>query len=177
MKTGKPIIYWDTCIYLAWIKNEVRKDNEMDGVEDVANKISKNHVRLISSEILFTEILEITLDDVAKKRLADLFKHRNCTRISVGPRVSQFASEIRSYYLQQKTLDGLTTVTTPDAIHLATAILYDASEFHTFDKLDKPGKSRGLLTLNGNVAGYPLVICKPPIPSKGPLFDSLPLKL
>ena len=54
-----------------------------------------------------------------------------------------------------------------DAIHLATAIHYEAYEFHTFDGC-RPGKPRnkdkkrcGLLQLNGDVAGHRLAVCKP----------------
>lgn len=172
MKVGKPIIYWDTSVFLAWIKNESRPNNEMDGVEDAANKIHKDHVVLITSEITMTEILESTLDDTAKKRFDDLFKRRNCKRVAIDQRVSGLAHDIRNYYQQKKAADGIATVTTPDAIHLATAILYDVTEFHTFDQNDKPNKSRALLPLNGDVAGHPLTICKPPIPKtfQMPLF-------
>lgn len=172
MKAGKPIIYWDTCVFLAWIKNESRANNEMHGVEDVANKIHKDHVILITSALTTTEILESTLGDIAKKRFNDLFKRRNCRLCSVDQRVLQKAHNIRDFYQRQKAVDGLPTVTTPDAIHLATAIHYDATEFHTFDQNDKPNRVRALLPLNGNVAGYPLTICKPPIPKiiQKPLF-------
>jgi predicted nucleic acid-binding protein len=173
MIAGKPIIYWDTSVFLAWIKNESRPNNEMDGVEDVAYKIHKDHVVLITSEITMTEILESTLDDIAKTRFDDLFKRRNCRRVAVDQRVGRLSHDIRNHYQQQKAVDGIATVTTPDAIHLATAILYDVTEFHTFDQNDKPNKSRALLPLNGNVAGHPLTICKPPIPKtfQMPLFQ------
>jgi hypothetical protein len=56
---------------------------------------------------------------------------------------------------------------TPDAIHLATAIHYNADEFHTFDgskprtPRDKRYTRSGLLLLDGNVAGHGLTVCKP----------------
>lgn len=49
----------------------------------------------------------------------------------------------------------------PDAIHLASAILYDATEFHTFDGARAGANKAGLLTLDGNVAGHRLKICAP----------------
>ncbi len=71
------------------------------------------------------------------------------------------AGEIRDYYQKRKELDDLPTVTTPDAVHLATAILHDVDEMHTFDQNDKPNKRRALIPLSGNVAGHKLIICKP----------------
>jgi hypothetical protein len=49
----------------------------------------------------------------------------------------------------------------PDAIHLATAILYRADEFHTFDDQ--------LIGLSGNVGGHRLIVCKPE--TKSPELD------
>lgn len=170
MKAGKPIIYWDTCVFLALIKDEDRPNNEMMGVNDVAMKISKDHVILLTSDITMSEILEATLTVEAKEKLDDVFKRRNCQRAAVDNKIIRLSSEIRNYYQQRKTVDGLPTIEVPDAIHLATAIHYGATEFHTFDERDDRGKKRALLPLNGNVAEYPLVICKPPLPEQMPLF-------
>jgi len=59
-----------------------------------------------------------------------------------------------------------------DAIHLASALLENLDELHTFDRED-------LLALNNKIAcpnGVPLKIChlpKPPDPDKGTLFEGL----
>lgn len=175
MPPGKPIIYWDTCVLLAWIKDEKRPNNEMDGVNDVANKLYKDHITLLTSDITEGEILASMLSDDAKQKLKDMFKRRNCRSVAADKKVNRLASEIRDYYQQQKAIDGLPTLLLPDAIHLATAILYSADEFHTFDANDDRNRRRALLPLSGNVAGYPLKICKPPIPPPPPqlpLFDS-----
>ena len=178
MPPGKPIIYWDTCVFLALIKDEKRPNNEMDGVNDVANKLYKDHITLLTSDITEGEILASMLSDEAKQKLKDMFKRRNCRSVSADKKVNRLASEIRDYYQQQKAIDGLPTLLLPDAIHLATAILYSADELHTFDGNDDRNRRRALLPLNGNVAGHTLKICKPPIPAPPPplpLFD-LPIR-
>ena len=53
------------------------------------------------------------------------------------------------------------SIRVPDAIHLASAILYEATEFHTFDGVRSGVNKGGLLTLDGNVAGHRLRICAP----------------
>jgi PIN domain len=67
------------------------------------------------------------------------------------------AHDIRDHYVAA----GNKGIKTPDAIHLATAILYRATEFHTFDER--------LLDLSGNVGGHGLKICKPE--AKNPQLD------
>jgi len=171
MRPGKSTIYWDTSVFLAWIKDEKRPNNEMDGVNDVANKIHKDHVILLTSTLIKAEILESTLSETAKQRFTDLFKRKNIQQVAPYEKIMELTSKIRDYYQQQKINDQLPTLTTPDAIHLATAIIYGAREFHTFDENNEVRKRRALLPLNGNVAGYPLVICKPPIPPQQDLFS------
>ena len=107
MPTGKPIIYWDSCVFLAWIKDENRPNDEMDGVYDVAQKIQNDQCVLLTSSITSVEILESTLMDEAKQRLSGLFKRRNCQRAAADDRVMQLAYELRDYYQRQRDVDEL----------------------------------------------------------------------
>jgi hypothetical protein len=72
-------------------------------------------------------------------------------------------------------------IETPDAIHLATAVLYKADEFQTMDGLDKRGKPKRILGLSGDIGGYPLFITQPyprsGVPTQSHLFlsNSLPV--
>ncbi len=71
-------------------------------------------------------------------------------------------SEIRAFKAKTKKKDAIKSLSVPGAIHLATAIHYGATEFHTFDGKRKPGRNPGgLLTLDGNVGGHRLKICIP----------------
>jgi len=164
MPSGRPILYWDTSVLLAWIKDETRPNREMDGVNDIAEAIHKNHYILLTSVITDTEILESTLTEEAKAKFHGLFKRRNCQMVNTDHRITRLSSDIRDYYHQQKAIDGLPDLSTPDAIHLGTAIHYKAKELHTFDERNDPKKRRALIPLSGNVAGHNLMICKPPIP-------------
>ena len=60
-------------------------------------------------------------------------------------------------------------IKTPDATHLATAIIYEAEEFHTLDGGGERQRPSDLLRLNGDVAGYPLHI-RMPVSAPPPLF-------
>ena len=70
------------------------------------------------------------------------------------------AHDLRDYYSERADQYGGKTLATPDALHVATAILYRADEFHTFDG-GGTGKSLGLLPFNDNIGGHRLTICKP----------------
>ena len=102
-----------------------------------------------------TEVLECRLTDEAKHLFDGALQRRNVQLIAQDIRVADLSHEIRNYYQAKGT-----KLSSPDAIHLATAILYRANEFHTFDN-GGIGKSLGLLPLSGNVGGHRLTICKP----------------
>ena len=145
----------------------------MEGVRDVAMGVHKNHCTLLTSTITETEVLASMLSPEARAKFRELFMRRNCQMVSADHRITRLSSELRDHYQIQKAIDGLPSLSTPDAIHLATAIHYKASEFHTFDERDDPKKRRALIPLNGNVAGHALVVCKPPVPEPHPQMDLL----
>jgi predicted nucleic acid-binding protein len=151
-------IYWDACIFIAWLKNEVRPPGEMDGIVECVEAVERNEIRLITSVQTRTEVFEANLSDQVKTMYADLLKRRNVQLIDNDLRVSDLARQIREYYAELSHRDGQPGITTPDAVHLATAIHYKADAFYTFDKGDR--KARSLLSLDGNVAGHPLKIWK-----------------
>ena len=159
MNGADPIYYWDTCLFLAWIKDEDRKSGEMDGVREVIARHRKREVKIITSTLTTVEVLQSKLPVGMDRLLGDLMKR--IVRIGVDAKVAALAHDIRDYYARNASLNAGKTVSTPDAIHLATAILYRVSEFHTFDDGKSSSKSLGLLNLSGDVGGHRLITCKP----------------
>jgi len=151
-------IYLETTVITAWLKKEIRPNQEMEGVEYCIERIMKNEIKVITSVSTIGEILPGQFPPGKY----DLFirtisKRRNFELTGIDMRISVLAQEIRDYYrfLNNK-------IDLPDAYHLATAIYYMVNALYTFDKDD-------LLPLNGNVAGHSLIICKPPLPKQGRL--------
>lgn len=114
----------------------------------------KNELVMATSVIAETEIFESSLSETQRDLLSDLFKRRNFRLIQVTRGISRIAHDIREHF-RFNVHDGLPTVSTPDAVHLATAVYLDGCrEFYTFDAKDEPNKDgkkgrRGLLGLDG----------------------------
>lgn len=163
MPTGKQqIIYWDTCVFLAWMKDETRPPGDMEGIAEVAKLVMADQVILITSILTRAEILEGKLKPGVIEKYDELMHRSNVVPQNLDPPVARLTSKIRDFY---RTTDFELLI--PDAIHLATAIHYNTDEFQTFDGV-KPKKPRdkryarsGLLLLDGNVAGHELKIRKP----------------
>jgi predicted nucleic acid-binding protein len=146
MPGANPLYYWDTCLFLAWIKDEERRSGEMDGVREVIERSKKRDCIIMTSALTSVEVLQSTIPAGVAAMFGGLMKR--LTRAGIETKVAQLAHDIRDHYLKEGR-----SIKTPDALHLATAILHRADEFHTFDEQ--------LIGLSGNVAGHRLVICKP----------------
>jgi predicted nucleic acid-binding protein len=169
MIAGKRVLYWDACVFIAWLKNEQRPPGEMEGVADVVTEIDNHRAILISSVMTRTELLDCKLTDEARTLFERVQQRRDLQLINADIRVADLSHEIRNYHQ----LQGV-SLSSPDCIHLATAILYRADEFHTFDGSGAKPKKSKLIQLSGKVAGqYPLVI-KVPSCAQPSLLSALP---
>ncbi len=158
MAGTNPVYYWDSCLFLAWIKDEERQTGDMDGVREVIERVKRRDAKIITSVLTITEVLDSKLPAGMKTLIDGLMMRVN--RVGMEIKIARMAHDLRDYYVQRSAEFGGKTIAVPDAIHLATAILYRATEFHTFDG-GGIGKSLGLLPLSGNVGGHRLTICKP----------------
>jgi predicted nucleic acid-binding protein len=162
VKTKKEKVYIDSCVMIAWITNEQRANHEMDGVRDFFDRVLRGDALLMMlRNVMFEEVQLRTPESQSK--FVDLMKRKGVELPSQDVRVERLAKELRDYYSSSAPKSLLEK----DSLHLATAIHYRADAFYTFDDGKKSGIS--LLSLNGNIAGRPLLICKPPF-SQSRLF-------
>ena len=155
MRTKKYKVYPDSCVLISWITGEKRLNHEMDGVLDCFDKVLKGEILLvILRNTMFEEVELRTLESADKFR--KLMMRKGIELPSVDLRVERLAAELRKYYSD----NGPKELTEKDSLHLAAAIHYKVDAFYTFDEGKKGGIS--LLSLSGIVAGYHLLICRPP---------------
>jgi len=163
------IYYWDSCVYLAWILGEQSHDK---ACIDAMARITKENFELknimFTSTLTFTEVTYARLDAAQIERFQKSFRPESHIPYDVDKAIADKARVFRErFFVNPKKLS------TPDAIHLATAVIGGADEFHTFDDGQKDKKTIGLLELSGDSRVDGLVICKPNVPqsSQYALFD------
>ncbi len=133
----------------------------MDGLAEVVEMVERGDAVLMTSVLWRAEVLDLGLTKGQRARLDATFDGRSFIELQIDGRVLDLTSEIRSIQKASKKKDVLKNIRVPDAIHLASAIQYEATEFHTFDGARTGKNHGGLLTLNGDVAGHRLRICVP----------------
>lgn len=170
MSGKKPrIIYWDTCVFLAWLQGDKKPADEIGGMRAHRELFYKRKAYLATSVVTISEVLQSSLDNEGRRKFQDLFSRPNFRKVQVNQGVAQIAHNIRDYYYRNRT-NGLPTVSTPDALQLASAVYLEGCyDFYIFDANDvqPSGKykgKRGLVPLSGTIASeYKLTISQPKI--------------
>lgn len=68
MKRDKEIIYWDACIFLAWLQDEPLDPGIMEGIEDIVRRVNNNEAILVTSIMTRTEVLDSRMPKAAREK-------------------------------------------------------------------------------------------------------------
>lgn len=165
---SKELIGWDTSLLLRYITGQ--PPNRAQTVGSLIRQLHQPSCPIVAvvSPLVRAEIYERARDDPHNKALVDqLFfglvqPGRNVQVRALTTAIAMKAAEIAS---------DNKGVTTPDAVHLATALAAGAKKFWTFDgaRDKKPNRSGLLIPLSGQIDG--LIIEEPDEFYKLPLLQ------
>ena len=97
MAGADPTFYWDTCMFLAWIKDEQRPSGEMDGVREVVDRSKRRQVKIFTSVLTAVEVLQSRLPVGVEGLFAGFMKRVH--RIGIDSKVAALAHDIRDHYM------------------------------------------------------------------------------
>ena len=155
--SGKRKYYWDTDCFLAWLNGKEEGKTEL--ADGIVSEVNSGKAVIITSVNTITEIFEGSFTEGQKKKFKHMIGRREVALVNVDHNVADLARRLREDCKRQGK-----ALRTPDAQHLATAILHGADEFHTFDEK--------LLNKSGDLAGHTIKICKPESIQRGLPFSS-----
>lgn len=144
------IVYWDSCVLLAWAKGEARADVTPEDLAYWVQKFDDGTYKLITSSLLTLEALEARTPEQAWRRIKSYLRPPRAEMYDITPPILEKAYEVRNHFAALPAPAGKEnhpTLSVPDAIHLATAVVMGAERFHTFD-VGKRGSGLGLLGIN-----------------------------
>jgi hypothetical protein len=99
MAGADPIYYWDTCLFLAWIKDEQRPSGEMDGVREIIARAKRREVKIVTSVLTMVEVLQSKLPVGMDRLFTEMM--RRVSRIGMDSKVAALAHDIRDYYMSR----------------------------------------------------------------------------
>lgn len=154
-------VYWDACVWIALINEEPDKISRCRAIMEQARK---GEIEIWTSSLTLAEVFKkkcegngVSLPENKDVQFESFIEQDFLKEVQVDHDIGVEARRLlRKHPLLKKPNDG---------VHLATAVLYNVDEFHTFD-------DENFLPLNGQITradGIELVICHPPQPIQGAL--------
>ena len=137
MMAGKPAkrSYWDSCVFLAWIKGEPGRATHVDAL---LNEARKGQLEVVTSVISITEVALAApakepgaVDAEVLKKIDALWQPPSPVKLAEFHRlIAVDACDI----MRRAAAQGR-SLRPPDAMHLSTAARTRCDEFLTYDKL------------------------------------------
>ena len=146
--------YWDSCAFLGWLSNEQGKAEKCETVLDAAES---GTIEIVTSALTLTEVIKRKGDKPIPKESEEKIREFFENPWIVVREVDRFIAEDARKLIW--THSGLSS---PDSIHLATALSLKLSHLDTFD--DK------LIALNGKLGNPRLIIGHPSVPHTPDMF-------
>ena len=142
------LICWDSSVLISWLRGDEDAGRNR-ATRAVVQHVESGTSRLVVSTLLYVEVLESRMPAGAIEQFKKFMQNRQTVEImAVDIRVAERAQAIRN--------NSSRVLSTPDAVHIATAVLSGAKLFHTFDE--------ALLRLSGKdeVKGLTITACEIP---------------
>jgi len=135
-KHDEPVILWDSCVFLAWLKEE--KDKPLDDIREFIKDFEAGKKALQISVLSYAEVLDIVkpnepLAATAGTRFRQWVKRPSVEVLDVDPRIADKAGELKEKTIALRATVPKAVLKIPDALIAATAMIYEADILHTFD--------------------------------------------
>jgi predicted nucleic acid-binding protein len=147
-----PRIYWDACSFLGLLNREAARH---DDCEEIYNLAENGRIELWTSTLTYVEVFKKKcegkarpLDESGDENIEGFLLQDFIYPVEVNREIGVFA---------RKLMRRLDIPKPQDAVHLATAVLFNLDEFHTYDGSDLLKLDR----LINRSDGQRLFICTP----------------
>ena len=141
------LICWDTSVLIEYMTE--KEPGRIRDIQTVIQSIDSGQYKLTFSTLVYVEVLESAMPGKSIKKFDEILENIDMvTTFAVDIIIAKKAQDIRNRIPK--------TISTPDAVHIATAIISEAQFFHTFDE--------SLLKLSGTpeVDGIAITACTIP---------------
>lgn len=151
----KPKYYWDACMFYEVLGNEQVDSRKRAKIDEILAANEKEENLIVTSVISHLEVLPDKLEGKGVTDANDylsLFDAVHFAELEISANILLRAREVRNHYYKPPDSNGHggKMMDLGDAIHLATASIFSATEFHTRDRDSKGSK----IPLVGLYAAY-----------------------
>jgi len=140
MSGKEAVVYWDSSAFLALLKGEkTHGEGVYEALISQAGAFDRGQIILATSTVGIAEILSANLPDGPIEQFEQMIRRSNFQTITLSDVVSRHAARLRRHcYGREKNGAGQPFVlTTPDAVHVVSAMLIKADVAITLDSDNK----------------------------------------
>lgn len=166
-----PKYYWDACAWIALIQQEAGR---FDDLQYVVEQARAGKALIYTSNFTLAEVFKRPCD--GEQKGTTIVEDTEFEAFMLQDLVTRVQVDFDIGTLARRLLRAYSTIQKPqDAIHLATALLNNVDELHTFDRANLTGLSGKIKRKDGKK----LKICAPPKkpvpapPPKTPLEEAI----
>lgn len=158
-----PKYYWDACAWIALIQQEA---GQFDDLQYVVERARAGTVQIVTSNFTLAEVFKRPCD--GENKGTTIVEDTEFEAFMLQDLVTRVQVDFDIGTLARRLLRAYPSIQKPqDAIHLATALLENVDELHTFDRANLTGLSGKIKRKDGKT----LKICAPPkkpVPAQPP---------
>jgi predicted nucleic acid-binding protein len=162
-------VYWDSCSWIAYIKqetvvDEVTKEQErrFEMCKGILRDAEEGNIEIVTSAFTLAEVCKAPkVKDSGVDYIPSFFDKSYILLVPVDKSVGLKAQALQ--------LAGVYGLKPADATHIASACIAECEELHTFDD-DILSLDKKIIGANG----LPMKICKPNQETELPLFSAVP---
>jgi predicted nucleic acid-binding protein len=150
-------VYWDTSAFLALLKNEtMHGPGVLDALKSQAGAFDRGEIVLATSTLAILEVNSADLPDSARELFEGMLRRSNMVLVAANETVMRSAAELRRHvYGKDKNGAGEPYVlSSPDAIHVVSAMQIGADCLVTLDSANKPKTKE--MAMTGVSRHYPV---------------------
>lgn len=132
MTRESSIVYWDACAWIAYIQKEMPgpetgfREHRYEMCRTILKRAEAGQLEVATSAYTLAEVCKAPLDATSPARnLAAFFDQRYIILVNIDKQIG-----LRAQNLQ---LAGVAGLKPPDAVHIASALVWNIPMFHTFD--------------------------------------------
>lgn len=144
MSGKSAVVYWDSSTFLALLKGENSHGQDVyEALLSQAASFDRGQIILATSTVGITEILSAELADTPTEKFENMIRRSNFQTITLSDAIARQAARLRRHcYGREKNGVGQPYIlSSPDAIHIVSAMLIKADVVITLDSENKTVKT------------------------------------
>lgn len=136
MAGKEAVVYWDSSAFLALLKGEqMHGEGIYEALASQAGSFDRGQIILATSTVGITEVLSANLLDGSTERFEQMIRRSNFQTITLSDVVARQAARLRRhcYGREKNGTDQPFVLSTPDSLHIVSAMLIKADVVITLD--------------------------------------------